>query len=47
MRLIVCYSVPYSQETIHIEELLRVIKHYKKESPNTYDDIYKLIYNIF
>ena len=38
------YSVPYHPETNAIEEFFSQLKHYiKKESPNTYDDIYKVI----
>ena len=38
------YSVPYHPETNSIEEFFSQLKHYiKKESPNTYDDIYKVI----
>lgn len=38
------HSVPYHPETNSIEEFFSQLKHYiKKESPNTYDDIYKLI----
>jgi transposase len=41
------YSVPYHPETNSIEEFFSQLKHYiKKESPNTYDDIYKVISNI-
>jgi transposase len=41
------YSVPYHPETNAIEEFFSKLKHYvKKESPNTYDDIYKTINNI-
>ena len=41
------YSVPYHPETNSIEEFFSQLKHYiKKESPNTYDDIYKTINNI-
>jgi transposase len=38
------YSVPYHPETNAIEEFFSQLKHYiKKESPNTYDDIHKVI----
>ena len=38
------YSVPYHPETNSIEEFFSQLKHYiKKESPNTYDDIYRVI----
>jgi len=41
------YSVPYHPETNSIEEFFSQLKHYiKKESPNTYEDIYKVITNI-
>ena len=41
------YSVPYHPETNSIEEFFSQLKHYiKKESPNTYEDIYKVISNI-
>ena len=41
------YSVPYHPETNSIEEFFSQLKHYiKKESPNTYQDIYKVISNI-
>ena len=41
------YSVPYHPETNSIEEFFSQLKHYiKKESPNTYDDIYNVITNI-
>jgi transposase len=41
------YSVPYHPETNAIEEFFSQLKHYiKKESPNTYDDIDKVIKNI-
>lgn len=41
------YSVRYHPETNGIEEYFSQLKHYiKKESPNTYDDIYKTINNI-
>ena len=41
------YSVPYHPETNSIEEFFSQLKHYiKKESPNTYDNIYKVITNI-
>ena len=41
------YSVPYHPETNSIEEFFSQLKHYiKKESPNTYDDIYNVISNI-
>ena len=41
------YSVPYHPETNSIEEFFSQLKHYiKKESPNTYEDIYKLISTI-
>ena len=41
------YSFPYHPETNSIEEFFSQLKHYiKKESPNTYDDIYKVISNI-
>ena len=38
------YSVPYHPEINSIEEFFSQLKHYiKKESPNTYDNIYKVI----
>ena len=38
------YSVPYHPETNSIEEFFTLLKHYiKKESPNTYEDIYNTI----
>jgi transposase len=38
------YSVPYHPETNGIEEFFSQLKHYiKKESPNTYEDIDKVI----
>ena len=41
------YSVPYHPETNSIEEFFSQLKHYiKKESPNTYDNIYNVISNI-
>jgi transposase len=41
------YSVPYHPETNSIEEFFSQLKHYiKKESPNTYEDIYNVITNI-
>jgi transposase len=41
------YSVPYHPETNAIEEFFSQLKHYiKKESPNTYDDIDKVIKDI-
>ena len=41
------YSVPYHPETNSIEEFFSQLKHYiKKESTNTYEDIYKVITNI-
>jgi transposase len=41
------HSVPYHPETNSIEEFFSQLKHYvKKESPNTYDDIYKVITDI-
>ena len=41
------YSVPYNPSTNTIEEFFSQLKHYiKKESPNTYDDIDKVIKNI-
>jgi len=41
------YSVPYHPETNAIEEFFSQLKHYiKKESPNTYEDIHKVITNI-
>ena len=41
------YSVPYHPETNSIEEFFSQLKHYiKKESPNTYDDIYGVIRNV-
>jgi hypothetical protein len=41
------YSVPYHPETNAIEEFFSQLKHYiKKESPNTYEDIYNVITNI-
>ena len=41
------YSVPYHHETNSIEKFFSQLKHYiKKESPNTYDNIYKVITNI-
>jgi len=39
--------VPYHPETNSIEEFFSQLKHYiKKESPNTYQDIYNVISNI-
>ena len=41
------YSVPYHPETNAIEEYFNQLKHYiKKESPNTYDDIFSTIRDI-
>ena len=41
------YSVPYHPETNSIEEFFSQLKHYiKKESPNTYDDIFSTIRHI-
>jgi putative transposase len=41
------YSVPYHPETNSIEEYFSQLKHYiKKESPNTYEDIYNTIKEI-
>ena len=41
------HSVPYHPETNSIEEFFSQLKHYiKKESPNSYEDIYKVISNI-
>ena len=41
------YSVPYHPETNAIEEYFNQLKHYiKKESPNTYDDIFSTIRHI-
>ena len=41
------YSVPYHPETNSIEEFFSQLKHYiKKESPNTYEDIYNTIQEI-
>jgi putative transposase len=41
------YSVPYHPEINSIEEFFSQLKHYiKKESPNTYDDIYNKIKEI-
>jgi len=41
------YSVPYHPETNSIEEFFSQLKHYiKKESPNTYEDIHRVITNI-
>ena len=41
------YSVPYHHKTNSIEEFFSQLKHYiKKESPNTYEDIYNVISNI-
>ena len=41
------YTVPYHPETNSIEEFFSQLKHYiKKESPNTYDDIYNTIKEI-
>ena len=41
------YSVPYHPETNSIEEFFSQLKHYiKKESPNTYEDIYNVITTI-
>ena len=41
------YSVPYHQETNSIEEFFSQLKHYiKKESPNTYEEIDKVIKDI-
>jgi transposase len=40
-------SVPYHPETNAIEEFFSQLKHYiKKESPNTYEDIDKVIKSI-
>jgi len=41
------YSVPYHPETNTIEEFFSQLKHYiKKESPNTYEDIERVIKDI-
>ena len=41
------YSVPYHPETNAIEEFFSQLKHYiKKESPNTYEDIERVIKEI-
>ena len=41
------YSIPYHPETNAIEEFFSQLKHYiKKQSPQTYQDIYKTISNI-
>jgi len=41
------YSVPYHPETNAIEEFFSQLKHYiKKESPNTYEDIERVIKDI-
>jgi len=41
------HSVPYHPETNSIEEFFSQLKHYiKKESPNTYEDIYNAITKI-
>ena len=41
------YSVPYHPETNAIEEFLSQLKHYiKKESPNIYEDIERVIRDI-
>jgi transposase len=41
------HSVPYHPETNSIEEFFSQLKHYiKKESPNTYEDIYNVITKI-
>ena len=41
------YSVPYHSETNAIEEFFSQLKHYiKKESPNTYEDIERVIKDI-
>jgi transposase len=41
------YSVPYHPETNAIEEYFNQLKHYiKKESPNTYDNIFSTIRHI-
>ena len=38
------YSVPYHPETNSIEEFFSQLKHYiKKQNPNTYEDIDKVI----
>jgi len=41
------FSVPYHPETNAIEEFFSQLKHYiKKQSPQTYQEIYKTISNI-
>ena len=41
------YSFPYHEETNAIEEYFSQLEHYiKKESPNTYEDIYNTIQEI-
>ena len=41
------YLFPYHPENNSIEEFFSQLKHYiKKESPNTYEDIYNVISNI-
>ena len=41
------YSVPYHPETNAIEEFFSQLKHYiKKESPNTHEDIERVIKDI-
>ncbi len=41
------YSVPYNPQTNAIEEFFSQLKHYiKKESPNTYEEIDKVIKSI-
>jgi len=41
------YSVPYHPQTNAIEDFFSQLKHYiKKESPNTYEDIERVIKDI-